>query len=246
MSLGKCCISGYKHDGTPVGKIEQVAGVRTYVTLPQGDYDKDKALLFLTDIFGVDSLPNGLLLADSFAANGFATYMPDYLNGDPVPQAAYKSGEFDLGTWFGSHGADATRPPVDKVLAQLRSQGVKRVAAIGFCFGGRYVADLVLDDAVNVGIVAHPSLLKVPDDIEALAKKDTPFLWNHATEDVMFNKDQQKLASEILKGKDAHKEIHWEGATHGFAIRGDPTDPQARQLADGAFEESVKFLKAKL
>lgn len=38
----------------------------------------------------------------------------------------------------------------------------------------------------------------------------------------------------------------WEGATHGFAIRGDPSDPKARQMADGAFEESVKFLQAKL
>lgn len=126
-------------------------------------------------------------------------------------------------------------------------------------------------------MVAHPSLLKVPEDIQNLAKKSTPFLWNHATEDVMFNKEQQKIATEILKDTDNHREFRasppslplpprpapllppdraeadvaaahadWEGATHGFAIRGDPSDPQARQMADGAFEESVKFLKAKL
>ncbi|GAA5895651.1 hypothetical protein JCM8208_005290 [Rhodotorula glutinis] len=246
MSLGKCCISGFKHDGTPAGKIEQVGGVRTYVTVPQGDYDKEKALLFLTDIFGVDTLPNGQLLADSYAANGYATYVPDYLNGDPVSQEAYQSGKFDLMAWLGKHGQDVTRPYVDKVVAELKSKGVKRVAAVGFCFGGRYVADLVLDDAIDVAMVAHPSLLKVPEDIQNLAKKQTPFLWNHATEDVMFNKEQQKIATEILKNSDNHREIHWEGATHGFAIRGDPSDPQTRQMADGAFEESVKFLQAKL
>merc|ERR1712093_846443 len=89
------------------------------------------------------------------------------------------------GVRLGKHGADVTRPAIDKVVDELRKQGVKKFAAVGFCFGGRYVVDLVLDDAINVGMVAHPSLLKVPEDIQALAKKSTPFLWNHATEDVM-------------------------------------------------------------
>lgn len=31
----------------------------------------------VNSIFGIDTLPNGLLLADSYAANGYATYMPD-------------------------------------------------------------------------------------------------------------------------------------------------------------------------
>jgi len=56
-------------------------------------------------------------------------------------------------------------------------------------------------------MVAHPSLLKVPEDIQNLAKKSTPFLWNHATEDVMFNKEQQKIATEILKDTDNHREF---------------------------------------
>lgn len=68
-----------QHDGTPAGKIEQVGGVRTCacipalplrrraradpsptlradVTLPQGEFDKEKALLFLTEC--VQALPH--------------------------------------------------------------------------------------------------------------------------------------------------------------------------------------------
>ncbi|GJN94071.1 hypothetical protein Rhopal_007135-T1 [Rhodotorula paludigena] len=247
MSLGKCCISGFKHDGTPVGAIEEINGVRTYVTLPKGDYDKTKAVLFLTDIFGIDTLPNGLLLADSYAANGYATYMPDLLNGDPVPMDAFQKGEFDLGAWFPHHGADVTRPPIDKVLRAMRDKGFTKVAAIGFCFGARYVVDLVLDNAVQAAMVAHPSLLEVPADIEKLKQSSVPFLWNNAGDDHGgFNPDVQKQARAILEGSAAHKWLVWDKVDHGFAIRGDPSDETQRKAADGAFEATVQFFNDKL
>ncbi|GAA5919526.1 hypothetical protein JCM5296_004203 [Sporobolomyces johnsonii] len=132
MSLGKCCISGFIHDGTPSGSIQEVGGVRTYVTLPKGDYDKTKALLFLTDIFGVDTMPNGLLLADSFAANGIATYIPDYIHGDAADLQAFMTGNFDLPGWLSNHGKDVTRPTIDKVQNALKAQGVTRFAATGY------------------------------------------------------------------------------------------------------------------
>lgn len=31
---------------------------------------------------------------------------------------------------------------------------------------GRYVFDLAFDDIISVGVVSHPSLLKVPEDLE--------------------------------------------------------------------------------
>ena len=68
-------LAGVRHEGDPegmhiiccgcsisclffTGKIEVINGVRTYVTTPTGDYPKDKAVLFLTDILGID-LNNG-------------------------------------------------------------------------------------------------------------------------------------------------------------------------------------------
>ena len=33
--------------GTPAGKIEKIAGVDVYVSIPTGEYDKEKALLYL-------------------------------------------------------------------------------------------------------------------------------------------------------------------------------------------------------
>lgn len=100
------------------------------------------------------------------------------LNGDPIPEGKLGSPDFDLGAWFGKHGSDVTRPPLDKVIAALKAKGVTSFAATGYCLGGRYVADLVLDDVLKVAIVAHPSLIKVPEDLEAIKKHSVPFLWN--------------------------------------------------------------------
>ncbi|KAJ3928768.1 MAG: hypothetical protein NXY57DRAFT_488949 [Lentinula lateritia] len=48
---------GVKHEGTPEGKWETIAGIESYVGTPSGEYQKDKVLLFLCDVFG-PQLPN--------------------------------------------------------------------------------------------------------------------------------------------------------------------------------------------
>ncbi|TFY74575.1 hypothetical protein EWM64_g9435, partial [Hericium alpestre] len=91
MSFCSHCVQGVRHEGTPEGKFETIGGVKTYVALPTTDYPKDKAILFLTDVFGPE-LPNNLLLADSYAKNGFQVYLPDLFDGDPVPAEGLSPG----------------------------------------------------------------------------------------------------------------------------------------------------------
>lgn len=51
-----------------VGGFEEIGGVRCYVATPSVDYPKDKVVLFLTDVYGIDlvnsqarlSCPSGL------------------------------------------------------------------------------------------------------------------------------------------------------------------------------------------
>ncbi|KAI5474191.1 dienelactone hydrolase family protein [Pseudohyphozyma bogoriensis] len=115
-----------------------ITSTRCDVTLPKGSYDKTKALLFLPNVFGLE-LISAQLLADSFAANGFATYIPDYLNGDAIPHDAIPVdgyNDFDLPGWFARHEQDVTRPPLDAVINGLRESGVTEFAATGYCFGG--------------------------------------------------------------------------------------------------------------
>ena len=79
-TLGKCCVTGHLHEGTPKGRVETLNGLSTYVSPPK-DGSKKKALLFVVDVFGYE-LNNSRLLADEYAANGYYVYMPDFLQGE--------------------------------------------------------------------------------------------------------------------------------------------------------------------
>lgn len=122
---------------------------------------------------------------------------PD-LDGDEINLEAMQSGKVDFQAWLKKHGADVTRPYIDKAIKALKDErGVTTFASNGYCFGGRYTIDLALEvglrridprtirdtfwytqGLIKVGIVSHPSLLKIPDDLHALRQHSIPFLWN--------------------------------------------------------------------
>ncbi|KAF5383661.1 hypothetical protein D9615_003789 [Tricholomella constricta] len=246
MSFCKDCVSGVTHEGTPQGKWETIGGVNSYVATPTVDYPKDKVVLFLADVFG-PQLPNAQLLADDFARNGFRTVIPDYLNGDPIPPDALNPGNnYDIGKWFVNHGADKTRPNLDKVVAALKEEGVVAFGATGYCFGGRYIFDLAIDNVIQVAATSHPSLLQVPADLEKyLANSQAPLLINSCTIDQQFPPDSQAKADDILgNGKFApgYRREYFDGCTHGFAVRGDLSDPKVKAGKEGAFKSSVEWL----
>jgi dienelactone hydrolase len=41
-------------------------------------------------------------------------------------------------TWFPNHGEAQTTPPLLAVISALKARGVKKIAATGYCFGGKY------------------------------------------------------------------------------------------------------------
>jgi len=242
MSFCKHCIAGVRHEGTPEGKVELINGVKTYVAVPSNDFPKEKAILFLPDIFGME-LSNAQLLADDFAKNGFQVYIPDYLNGDPVP-ADFLGGKFDLNAWFPNHGKDVTRPPLDKVIAGLKEKGVTEFGATGYCLGARYVFDLAFDGVIKAAVVSHPSLIEVPEDLEKFSKTNVPLLINSCEEDSQYPAEKQAKGDEILGGgKHAagYERTYWEGCTHGFAVRGDVSNPKVKAGREGTFKATVEW-----
>jgi len=244
MSFCKDCVKGVIHEGTPEGKIETIGGIRSYIATPTVDYPKDKAVLILTDVFGLD-LVNAQLLADGYAQNGFKTIVPDILHGDPVPTNAFDpDANFDIGKWFGGgHDQASTRPIIDKVIEALKADGVTGFAAVGYCFGGRYVFDLAFDNVITAAATAHPSLLQVPADLEKyVASSKAPLLINSCTVDQQFPPEAQAKADEIFAGfAPGYKREYFEGCTHGFAVRGDLSDPKVKAGKEGAFKATVEW-----
>ncbi|KAJ6475996.1 dienelactone hydrolase endo-1,3,1,4-beta-D-glucanase [Mycena vitilis] len=263
MSLCANCFRGVTHEGTPEGKVSELGGVRCYIATPSVDYPKDKAVLLLPDALGLEYL-NTKLLADDYARNGFKTVVPDYFNGSPAPLEVIDPGAapVDWDVWVLDHGPEQTRPPLDAVIGALKADGVTEFAASGYCFGGRYTFDLAFDRVIKVAIIAHPGLLKTPEDLEAcgiaissLSSPSTllttcataPLLINGCTYDKPFPPAAQEQADAILGGgkfAPGYKRMYWEGMEHGFAVKGDLADtkrpPQAAK--EGAFEATVEWL----
>ncbi|KAK7050315.1 dienelactone hydrolase endo-1,3,1,4-beta-D-glucanase [Favolaschia claudopus] len=245
MSFCKDCFKGVTHDGTPEGKTETIGGIRCYVATPTVDYPKDKVVLYLTDAFGLE-LVNNKLLVDDFARNGFKTIAPDLFNGDPVPTDVFAPGvNFDFVKWLANgHDQATTRGILDAVIAALKSEGITSLGATGYCFGGRYTFDLAFDRVISVAVVSHPSLLKVPEDLEKYVSTATaPLLINSCTVDEMFPPPAQTKADEVFKGfAPGYKREYYDGCSHGFAVRGDLSDPKVKAGKEGSFQATVEWL----
>ncbi|KAF8626702.1 hypothetical protein AX15_004726 [Amanita polypyramis BW_CC] len=249
MSLCADCVRGVRHEGTPSGKFEKIGGVDCYIATPTGDHAQDKVLLYLPDALGLHI--NSYLLVDDYAENGFKTICIDYYDGDPVPESILTSPQ-NFATvvrdWLTRHGQEQTRPHLDNVINALKEQGVTRFAATGYCFGGRYIFDLAFDQIIDVAVTSHPSLLKIPDDLEkytSIAK--APLLINTCAVDKQFPLEAKAKADEIFgngKFSPGYRREYFEGCTHGFAVRGDMSDPKVKAGKEGAFKAAVEWLKA--
>lgn len=82
---------------------------------------------------------------------------PDLFNGSPAPLDP----NFNVTEFLSKHPPEVTDPIVATALSYLMDVlGIKKIAASGYCFGGRYAVRVLNgEDAVNVGFTAHPSLL---------------------------------------------------------------------------------------
>ena len=142
--------------------------------------------------------------------------------------------------------------------------------------------DLAFDNVIHVAVVAHPSLLKHEDlDVRHsfvdllisllsvitsqtyIAKSKAPLLINSCELDDAFPKTfAEKADQKFANFGPGYRRTYYEGAPHGFAIRGDvvrehvfslhcpeahfaphvQSKPAVKTAKDGAFKESVEWL----
>ena len=133
-----------------------------------------------------------------------------------------------------------TYPRLFDFMTSLRQSANLPIGAAGFCWGGKPLT-LLCDGRtapngrtlVDAGYTAHPSYLKVPEDITPLK---VPYSVCIGNVDMTMNIDEVKKMEDTLKGVQSI-EGRWEvvvveGAKHGFAVRGDPTkEDEAKQVS---------------
>lgn len=102
---------------------------------------KDTAILYLPDVIGI--WENSKLMADQFAANGYLTLIIDLFKGDPV--LLNPAPGFDIFKWIEAgtkgdnpHTKEYVDPIVVDAIKWLQSEkGIKKIGAVGYCFGAK-------------------------------------------------------------------------------------------------------------
>ncbi|KAJ3178920.1 hypothetical protein HDU87_003187 [Geranomyces variabilis] len=129
------------------------------------------------------------------------------------------------------------------------------VVVVGYCFGGRYAAllaaaagddDLNTTPLVSASCVVHPGEIAVPAEITPIV---APTLFLHAIDDPFFA--GRKAAEQALKDKNANavaegdKEVVYEFVDyerpHGFALRADVEDGEARRVMEDALRRCLEW-----
>lgn len=248
MSCGEQCISGFVHEGKPSGELSFIKDVKYYVATPENP-TPEKAILIFPDVFGIE-LKNTQLIADRLAMDlNITTYLVDTFSGDSMPEPG-KPLDVSIGEWLRSHGPERVLPIIDKVIKSLTGEGVKRFAAVGYCFGGKYVVEESVRNNIHVGATCHPSLLELPRDFNKLLESsEAPLLINSCELDHLFTPELQKIADEMLgdgKYKPGYKRTYYADASHGFGCRADLDNPAEKKAFDESFKEIVTWFKTYL
>lgn len=97
---------------------------------------------------------------------------------------------------------------------------------------------------VDCAHTSHPSFLKVPDDIEAVSST-VPLSIAVGDDDMVLKLPQAQKAKEILEKKNAgdNEVIIYPGGKHGFAVRGDPTDPKQVDIGEEARTQTLSWFE---
>ncbi|KAI1821464.1 dienelactone hydrolase [Xylaria intraflava] len=239
---GKCCTVGVKHDGESTGADIKVGKHAAYLATPDpAKAHKDAAILYVPDVFGI--WQNSKLMADQFAANGYLTLIVDLFNGDPAPLNPPEG--FQIFSWLekGTNGDNPhTKEQVDPIVVESikwlqTEKGIKKLGAVGYCFGAKYVARH-FQDGINVGFMAHPSFV---DEDEFRGFKG-PISIAAAETDTIFPADKRHRSEEILKEGGQPYQINlYSGVVHGFAVRGDMSKKDQKYAKEQAFIQAVQW-----
>jgi len=209
----------YEHGGV---KLE---GYLAYDDTKASAAAKAPGVVVLPEWWGLTEYPKSR--AEQLAKLGYVAFAVDMYGAGVVTGDPKKAGEL-AGQFYG-RPLMAERAAAG--LTQLVKSGLvdeKRVAAIGYCFGGATVQALAYSGAPLAGIVSfHGSL--IPASAEAAAKNQAKFLVCHGAVDPFIKPEELAAFSKSMdEGKFDYQFVSYAGAIHAFS------NPKADEIAKAA------------
>lgn len=143
---------------------------------------------------------------------------------------------------------DATLPLMARAADGLRALGATKVAAVGFCWGGRYAALMGAGAAggADAVVIAHPGVVSA----EEYGKLRVPalFLLADPATEMSSNMGPKNLAATraALAARPAPAPeaafVEYAGCKHGFASRGCQGDEAVKKACVDAHERAAAFI----
>ncbi|KEY73707.1 hypothetical protein S7711_06281 [Stachybotrys chartarum IBT 7711] len=229
-------VSAIRHTGRTVGReVVNADNITLYVTGKRSD----TAVLYLTDVFGIQ-LPENKLLADSFGRAGYLTVAPDMFNGTPAPADINASPDFNVTEFLYEHRPEIVDPVIASAIRYMRTQlRVKRIGVTGYCFGGRLTfRTLTEGSGVEAGFAAHPSFAE-DDEIVNISG---PLALAAAENDDLLPAERRHEYEELLRSSGQPYYVSlYSGTSHGFGVRANVSDPVQRFGKEQAFFQAVRW-----
>ncbi|MBN3304031.1 CMBL Carboxymethylenebutenolidase, partial [Amia calva] len=232
------CDIGDKMDYGGLGEEVQIEHIQAYVTKPTSG--TDKAVIVIQDIYGWQ-LPNTRYMADLLASHGYIAICPDFYVGKEPWRPTDDWSTFQ--EWLQDRKPTNINREADAVLKYLKgSCGAKRIAVVGFCWGGVATHHLILNyPELKAGV----SVYGIVRETEDRYKLHSPTFFIFAENDHVIPLDQVATLEKKLQ---EHCTVDFKvkifpGQTHGFVHRkrGD-INPKDKPIIEEARKDMINWL----
>ncbi|KAL0283793.1 UNVERIFIED_CONTAM: putative AIM2 family protein [Sesamum angustifolium] len=226
------------------GEVQELGGLSCYIS---GSADSKISVILISDIFGYEAPKLRidrfvLKLADKVAAAGYYTVVPDYFRGDPCDADRFHQ---VFPGWIKIHGPEQGFEDTKPLIEALKSKGITKIGAAGFCWGAKVVVELAKEGYIQAGVLLHPSLISL-EDIQGVK---VPLSILGAEHDQSSPPELVRQFETILNAKpevDAFVKI-FPGVSHGWTVRCSDDDDHAVKSAEEAHGDMLdwfaKYLK---
>ncbi|KAL8524797.1 hypothetical protein ACS0TY_014420 [Phlomoides rotata] len=232
MSGSECCENPPTLSATTgAGLVQQFGGLTSYISGPP---QSNAAIILISDIFGFEA-PNLRKIADNVGAAGFYTVVPDFFHGDP-----YVPDQHTISEWLKNHGPNQGFEEAKPVIEALKSKGVTKVGAVGFCWGAKVVVELGKHAYINAGVLLHPSLVTC-EDVQGVK---VPLSILGAEVDHTSPPELVKQFEDILTAKpevDCFVKI-FPRVSHGWSVRYKDEDEHEMKCAQEAHKDMLDWI----
>jgi dienelactone hydrolase len=137
-----------------------------------------------------------------------------------------------------------------EVLKKHELTDAKRIAAIGYCFGGGVVLELARSGADIAGVVGFHATLDTPNPADAKNIKGKVLILHGADDPVVPTDQVLAFQDEMRKAKVDWQMVFYGGAVHGFTMPESGTDPSKpaayNEKADKRSWEAMKTFFAEI